>query len=171
MNKKFLSAILFGALMVTSTGTFVSCKDYDDDIENLQSQIDKKASVEELTSKVSAVESALNEAKAGLATTKADAEKALKAAQDAAAAAKTAGDAAAAAKAAADAAAAQVDLKAAEAKEAAIKAAQDKVADLKAEVKASVDANKEDLAKLSERLTLLLMKWVLWLVIVLLVLL
>ena len=24
MNKKFLSAILFGALMVTSTGTFVS---------------------------------------------------------------------------------------------------------------------------------------------------
>ena len=151
MNKKFLSAILFGALMVTSTGTFVSCKDYDDDIENLQSQIDKKASVEELTSKVSAVESALNEAKAGLATTKADAEKALKAAQDAAAAAKTAGDAAAAAKAAADAAAAQVDLKAAEAKEAAIKAAQDKVADLKAEVKASVDANKEDLAKLSEK--------------------
>ncbi len=34
MNKKFLSAILFGALMVSSTGTFVSCKDYDDDIEN-----------------------------------------------------------------------------------------------------------------------------------------
>ena len=26
MNKKFLSAILFGALMVSSTGTFVSCK-------------------------------------------------------------------------------------------------------------------------------------------------
>ena len=39
MNKKFLSAILFGALMVTSTGTFVSCKDYDDEIENLQGQI------------------------------------------------------------------------------------------------------------------------------------
>ena len=33
MNKKFLSAILFGALMVSSTGTFVSCKDYDDDIK------------------------------------------------------------------------------------------------------------------------------------------
>ena len=40
MNKKFLSAILFGALMVSSTGTFVSCKDYDDDIDNLQGQID-----------------------------------------------------------------------------------------------------------------------------------
>ena len=43
MNKKFLSAILFGALMITSTGTFVSCKDYDDDIENLQTQIDANA--------------------------------------------------------------------------------------------------------------------------------
>ena len=41
MNKKFLSAILFGALMVSSTGTFVSCKDYDDDIDNLQEQINK----------------------------------------------------------------------------------------------------------------------------------
>ena len=30
MNKKFLSAVLFGALMASSTGTFVSCKDYDD---------------------------------------------------------------------------------------------------------------------------------------------
>ena len=40
MNKKFLSAILFGALMASSTGTFVSCKDYDDDIDNLQGQID-----------------------------------------------------------------------------------------------------------------------------------
>ena len=43
MNKKFLSAILFGALMVSSTGTFVSCKDYDDDIDNLQGQITANA--------------------------------------------------------------------------------------------------------------------------------
>ena len=40
MNKKFLSAILFGALMIGSTGTFTSCKDYDDDIKDLQGQID-----------------------------------------------------------------------------------------------------------------------------------
>ena len=40
MNKKFLSAILFGALMVTSTGTFVSCKDYDDDIDEINGKID-----------------------------------------------------------------------------------------------------------------------------------
>ena len=40
MNKKYLSVILFGALMLGTTGTFTSCKDYDDDINNLQSQVD-----------------------------------------------------------------------------------------------------------------------------------
>ena len=55
MNKKFLSAILFGALMVTSTGTFVSCKDYDDDIKNLQTQIDtNKTAIAELQKLVGA---------------------------------------------------------------------------------------------------------------------
>src|SRR5574344_1461636 len=39
MKKKFLSAILLGAFMVASTVTFESCKDYDDDIDNLQEQI------------------------------------------------------------------------------------------------------------------------------------
>lgn len=49
MNKKFLSALLLGALTVTSTGTLVSCKDYDDDITNLQEQIDKNAkAIEEI---------------------------------------------------------------------------------------------------------------------------
>ena len=41
MRKKYLSALLFGALLVASAGTFTSCKDYDDDINNLQEQIDK----------------------------------------------------------------------------------------------------------------------------------
>ena len=40
MNKKYLSVILFGALMLGTTGTFTSCKDYDDDINNLQEQVD-----------------------------------------------------------------------------------------------------------------------------------
>ena len=40
MNKKYLSVILFGALMLGTTGTFTSCKDYDDDISNLQTQVD-----------------------------------------------------------------------------------------------------------------------------------
>ena len=39
MRKKYLSALLFGALLVASTGTFTSCKDYDDEINNLQEQI------------------------------------------------------------------------------------------------------------------------------------
>ena len=40
MNKKFLNAVLFGALIASSAGTFTSCKDYDDDIKSLQEQID-----------------------------------------------------------------------------------------------------------------------------------
>ena len=53
MKKKFLSAILLGAFMVASTVTFVSCKDYDDDIDNLQGQIDKIAtSLTDLQAKV-----------------------------------------------------------------------------------------------------------------------
>ena len=43
MRKKYLSALLFGALLVTSAGTFTSCKDYDDDINNLQEQITANA--------------------------------------------------------------------------------------------------------------------------------
>ena len=39
MNKKLLSVILSGVLMVISAGVFVSCEDYDDDISNLQTQI------------------------------------------------------------------------------------------------------------------------------------
>ena len=39
MNKKFLSAVLFGVLMVSSTGTFVSCKDYDDDIDRIDNTL------------------------------------------------------------------------------------------------------------------------------------
>ena len=43
MNKKFISVILLSALMVGAAGTCVACKDYDDDIENLQKQIDENA--------------------------------------------------------------------------------------------------------------------------------
>ena len=52
MNKKFLSAILFGALMVSSTGTFVSCKDYDDDIDRIDNTLnDLKSQIAALESK------------------------------------------------------------------------------------------------------------------------
>lgn len=40
MRKKILSTLLMGALVTASMSTFTSCKDYDDDINNLQTQID-----------------------------------------------------------------------------------------------------------------------------------
>ncbi|MDE5651377.1 MAG: DUF4988 domain-containing protein, partial [Duncaniella sp.] len=40
MNKKFINGLLLATLVVGSAGSFTSCKDYDDDIDNLQSQID-----------------------------------------------------------------------------------------------------------------------------------
>ena len=59
MNKKFLSAVLFGALMVSSTGTFVSCKDYDDDIEELWGAVN--GGKEDLSKKVSALETSVSD--------------------------------------------------------------------------------------------------------------
>ncbi len=38
---------LFSVLMAGTAGTFTSCKDYDDDIKDLQGQLDKKASLDE----------------------------------------------------------------------------------------------------------------------------
>ena len=87
MNKKFLSAILFGALMVTSAGTFVSCKDYDDDIKDLQTQINKLATKEELSSQIATLDAALKAAAANAATAIQKAEGAEKAAAEAEAAA------------------------------------------------------------------------------------
>ena len=125
MNKKFLSAILFGALMVTSTGTFVSCKDYDDDIDNLQTQIDKLATKEDMTSQIASLQSALNAAQTEAAAAKKDAAAALTKAE------------------ASEKAAAQAALDAAEAKVEAIEAAQAEVAKVKAELEATVDTKFE----------------------------
>ena len=66
MNKKFLSAILFGALMVTSTGTFVSCKDYDDDIDRIDNTLnDLKSKLDALQTKVEGGKYVTNVAKDG----------------------------------------------------------------------------------------------------------
>ena len=52
MKRKFVKVMFFGALAL-STVTYVGCKDYDDDIDNLQTQIDAvKVSLEELQTKV-----------------------------------------------------------------------------------------------------------------------
>ena len=39
MKRKYLSALLMGALTIASVSTFTSCKDYDDDINMNTSQI------------------------------------------------------------------------------------------------------------------------------------
>lgn len=60
MRKKILSALLLGLFTVASTSTFVSCKDYDDDISDLQGQVtDQNTLINGLKEKLSAAESAV----------------------------------------------------------------------------------------------------------------
>ena len=136
MNKKYLSVVLFGALLAASAGTFTSCKDYDDDIKGLQEQIDgNQSSVAALEKQLATLDAA-----AKAAQTAADAAKAAAdAAKAEAEAAKTAGDQAAAdaAQAKADAAAAQEA--AANAKAEAIEEAKKQVEALKVLLQESID--------------------------------
>ena len=41
MKKKFVSVMVFSAMVLATTPALVSCSDYDDDVDNLQEQIDK----------------------------------------------------------------------------------------------------------------------------------
>ena len=77
MRKKYLSALLFGAILVTSTGTFTSCKDYDDDINSLKEQINDMTSNLDLTktelktlleTSISTLEASINDKITGLPT-------------------------------------------------------------------------------------------------------
>lgn len=117
MKKKFLSVLVFGALAIASTSTFVSCEDYDDDIDGLRTEINDNATVaaselaskvSELKNQISSLESAKDKLSADFAAAKQDAAaaaaNALAAAQKAQAAAEAAqkgGDEAKAAAAAA----------------------------------------------------------------------
>ena len=50
MKRKYFSALLMGALTIAATSTVTSCKDYDDDIQNLQQQIDaNKSTLEKIS--------------------------------------------------------------------------------------------------------------------------
>ena len=124
MNKKFLSAILFGALMITSTGTFVSCKDYDDDINDLQTQIDNLATKSDVEAKLSQLQTAISAAQAQ--------------ATEALAAAKAADNSA--------------EIAALEAKIAAFKSCSCDVEAMLAEIKAATDAQMADYKKQIEEL-------------------
>ena len=60
MRKKIISALLLGLFTVASTSTFVSCKDYDDDISDLQGQVtSQNSALEALKTKVATAESAI----------------------------------------------------------------------------------------------------------------
>ena len=72
MNKRFLTALLTGAIFMASASMFVACKDYDDDIKNLQAQIDKAALKTELETLKSSLESELTTVKARLTTAEAE---------------------------------------------------------------------------------------------------
>ena len=66
MKRKYLSALLMGTLTVASMSTFTSCKDYDDDISNLQGQIDKLATADQLAQKVSELQSLISSNKSDI---------------------------------------------------------------------------------------------------------
>ena len=111
MRKKYLSALLFGALLFASAGTFTSCKDYDDDINNLQEQIDGLATKEDMEAKLSQMQAAIDAAKAT--------------AEEALAKAEAAGD--------------SEEIKDLEERVVALEKAMAKVEELKAEIKTMVD--------------------------------
>ena len=105
MNKKFLSTLLMGALFIASVSVFTSCKDYDEDIQNLQQQVDGlksdlnsqvatlKAAQEKCASDCAAAQAALDQAIKNLESTKANKADVDKAIQDAIAGAKADNDA------------------------------------------------------------------------------
>ena len=121
MKKRILGTLLMGALFVASMSTFVSCKDYDDEINDLQAQINSLSSLVDqkensIKSTISTLESTLNgtissletkltgkitdgdaatlaAAKQAVADAKAELEKAIKANSDAIAANKAGIDA------------------------------------------------------------------------------
>ena len=136
MNKKYLSVVLFGALLAASAGTFTSCKDYDDDIKGLQEQIDKNGStVGDLQTQLATLKAAAEAAQAA-----ADAAKTAAAeAKTTADAAKAAGDTAAAEAAEALAKAKEAEAVAKAAEDKAIRAAIEKVTELQGLLQASID--------------------------------
>ena len=168
MKRKLFSAVLFGAILAASTSSLSSCKDYDDDIQNLQGQIDKMATADQLSAKAAEMQSAIAAAQAAAESKAAAAETVAKAAKESAAAAATAAEkagtgsdeatkAAAAAQAVADAAQKAVnDLEAKAATKDELAAAQQAVSDIiakiqkdhatdKAAIEKSIETAKNDL--------------------------
>ena len=72
MKRKYLSALLMGTLTVASMSTFTSCKDYDDDMSNLQGQIDKLATADQLSQKVTELQALISSNKSDITSLQAE---------------------------------------------------------------------------------------------------
>ena len=97
MKRKFFGMLLMGAMAIASVGMFTSCKDYDDDINNLQKQIDG-ITAQKLQDQLNTLKTAADAAKKAADDAQATANTAVanaKAADDAAKAAQGTADAAA----------------------------------------------------------------------------
>ena len=68
MKRKYLSALLMGVFTLSSVSTFTSCKDYDDDISNLQGQIDKLATADQLSQKVAELQALISSNQTGISS-------------------------------------------------------------------------------------------------------
>ena len=77
-RKKLFRLVMCGAMFLASASVFTACKDYDDDINDLQSQVD--ALNKELSTKYSALQSGLDAANAAITKAQADIVKAQSAA-------------------------------------------------------------------------------------------
>ena len=100
MRKKYLSALLFGALLFASAGTFTSCKDYDDDINELREQINgNQTTIGSIEEQLKSLQSAAQAAQSAADAAAQQAQSALEKADEAAAQAALAQQAAEEAKA------------------------------------------------------------------------
>ena len=149
MKRKYFSALLMGALTVASVSTMTSCKDYDDDINKVETIADaNNALIKKLQEQTSALQTALT-------TAQSTADAAKTAAADAATAAKNAqatGDDALAKAKTAEAAAEAAKAAAAEAQKAAIEEATKQVKELKDQVDAAL-SQKLDVAVFNDAVT------------------
>ncbi len=86
MRKKYLSALLFGALLFASAGTFTSCKDYDDDINELREQINgNQTTIGSIEEQLKSLQSAAQAAQSAADAAAQQAQSALEKADEAAA--------------------------------------------------------------------------------------
>jgi len=158
MKRKIFSTLLMGAFFIASMSMFTSCKDYDDDINDLQAQIDKaalKTDLDNLSSTLTSVKTTADNALAQATANKADVQAAKDAATQAAAqvaeAVKQASDASTAAttaKTVADEAKKAADAAAADASEALKQAAANSA--LAGELQKAVKTMQDEYAKYAE---------------------